>query len=66
MTGAKTEGVSIGMTEQQVLDSMRGKPGQINKSVTAYVTSEQWVYGMNSLKMNFLYFDDGILTSIQN
>lgn len=63
---AKTEGVTIGMTEQQVLDSMWGKPDQINKTVTAYSTSEQWVYGMNSSKMNFLYFDNGILTSIQN
>lgn len=63
---AKTEGVKIGMTQQQVLDSSWGKPDQINKTTTAYGTNEQWVYGYNSSKMNFLYFENGILTSIQN
>lgn len=61
---AKTEGVRIGMTQQQVLDSNWGKPDQINKTTSAYGMHEQWVYGTS--KMNFLYFDNGILTSIQN
>lgn len=63
---AKTQGVRIGMTQQQVLDSMWGKPEQINRTTTAFGVSEQWVYGMNSSKMNFLYFENGILTDIQN
>ena len=54
------------MTQQQVLDSMWGKPDQINKTITAYGISEQWVYGLYSSKMNCLYFDNAILTSIQN
>lgn len=63
---AKTEGVKIGMTQQQVLDSSWGKPDQINKTTSAYGTREQWVYGYNSSKMNCLYFENGILTDIQN
>lgn len=59
---AKTQGVRIGMTQQQVLDSNWGRPNKINKTVTKYGTHEQWVYGGN----NYLYFDNGILTSIQN
>ena len=57
----KSQGVSIGMTTQQVLESSWGEPEGINKTTTKYGTSEQWVYGDN-----YLYFEDGILTSIQN
>lgn len=63
---AKKKGVTIGMTAQQCLDSNWGKPDQVNKTTTAYGTNEQWVYGYNSSKMSFLYFENGILTSIQN
>lgn len=59
---AKTRGVQIGMTKQEVLDSSWGKPKSINKTTTIYGTHEQWVYGMKS----YLYFEDGILTSYQN
>lgn len=59
---ARTQGVKIGMTQQQVLDSSWGRPESVNKTTDAYGTSEQWVYGGN----NYLYFDNGILTSIQN
>ncbi len=58
---AKQEGVSIGMTQQEVLNSNWGNPKEINKTTTAYGTSEQWVYYGNK----YLYFDDGILTAIQ-
>ena len=58
----KQRGVNIGMTMQQVLDSMWGEPEKINKTTTAYGTSEQWVYPNN----NYLYFENGILTAIQN
>jgi len=49
------------MTMAQVLASSWGKPSKKNVTVTSGVTHEQWVYG-NS---NYLYFDDGILKSIQ-
>ena len=58
----KSQGVRIGMTKQDVLDSSWGKPDHINTTTTKYGVHEQWVYGGG----NYLYFDDGILTSIQN
>ena len=58
----KTEGVYIGMTKQQVLDSMWGSPEKINTTTTKYGVSEQWVYP----NYNYLYFENGILTAIQN
>lgn len=56
------QGVRIGMTKEEVLLSNWGKPLDINKTTNVYGTSEQWVYKNN----NYLYFDDGVLTSIQN
>ncbi len=58
----KQEGVRIGMSKQDVLDSMWGEPIKINNTVTRYGTHEQWVYPNN----NYLYFENGKLTSIQN
>lgn len=58
----KSQGVHIGMTKQEVLDSMWGKPNYINTTTTQYGVHEQWVYGNG----NYLYFEDGILTTIQN
>jgi len=51
----------IGMTQQEVLASKWGKPKEINTTETKYGKSEQWVYGNN----RYVYFDDGIVTSIQ-
>lgn len=59
---ASTEGVRIGMTTQQCIDSSWGRPDSINRTTTASGVSEQWVYGDTS----YLYFDSGILTDIQN
>ena len=55
-------GVSIGMTKERVLKSNWGKPNKINRTTNAYGVTEQWVYGNG----NYLYFDNGILSSIQN
>ncbi|MWV44976.1 hypothetical protein GRF59_15240 [Paenibacillus sp. HJL G12] len=52
----------IGMTKDQVLASTWGKPKNINRTKTATLTHEQWVYGSN----RYLYFDNGILTTIQD
>jgi hypothetical protein len=60
----KKEGVSIGMSKEDVLASSWGKPDHINTTTNAYGTSEQWVYGR--YHNGYLYFRDGILTSIQN
>ena len=53
--------VQIGMTEEMALDSW-GKPRDMNRTTTANVVHEQWVYGGG----NFLYFTNGQLTSFQN
>ena len=52
---------SIGMTKKEAENSTWGKPKKINTTVTSYSTHEQGVYGNG----RYLYFDDGILTSIQ-
>ncbi len=62
---AKSEkgGVTIGMTAEDVLQHGWGRPQSINRTTNAYGTHEQWVYpGMH----NYLYFDDGVLTTIQH
>ena len=57
----KRQGVRIGMSEQDVLDSSWGRPSKVNRTTTRYGVREQWVYGGG-----YLYFEDGVLTSIQN
>jgi hypothetical protein len=56
----KEGGVSIGMSEAKVLASCWGKPRKKNITEGVGGRHEQWVYGNN-----YLYFEDGILTSIQ-
>lgn len=57
----KKEGVSVGMSQEDVLMSSWGKPEHINVTTTASRRREQWVYGSGS----YLYFEDGVLTSMQ-
>jgi hypothetical protein len=61
---AKKEGVTIGMTKEQVLGSSWGKPSRINTSTYSFGTKEQWVY--DRYQNGYLYFENGILTSISN
>lgn len=58
----RSQGVHVGMTKADVLASSWGKPQEINTSTYSFGVHEQWVYGGR----NYLYFKDGILTSIQN
>lgn len=60
----KKEGVSIGMSAQQVLESSWGRPDNVNTTTTANGSREQWVYGR--YRRGYLYFSDGTLTTIQN
>lgn len=60
-TELASKGVSIGMTQEQVKSSSWGEPKKINTTQSKYGVSEQWVYEGG----NYLYFDDGILTTIQ-
>jgi hypothetical protein len=54
-------GVKVGMTANQVRASCWGKPKSINETITSCRRHEQWVYGGSQ----YLYLEDGILTSIQ-
>lgn len=54
--------VSIGMTQEEVLTEGWGRPIDINRTITANGTIEQWVYDGDK----YLYFENGILTAIQD
>lgn len=57
----------VGMSASVALNSSWGKPDDINKTVNAYGVSEQWVYrGTGYAKSRYLYFKNGILTSMQD
>ncbi len=55
------EKIYIGMPSGAVKLSW-GKPIDINRTISKYGTREQWVYGNGC----YLYFDDGILETIQD
>lgn len=55
-------GARIGMTSDEIIDSSWGKPARVHRTTTAYGASEQWVYKSG----NALYFENGVLTAIQN
>lgn len=57
----RREGVHIGMTQQDALDSSWGRPRKVNRTTTARGEREQWVYDGG-----YLYFEGGVLTTIQN
>lgn len=54
--------VCIEMTKAMVLESWGHPSGGINKTTGAWGIHEQWVYGMGQ----YLYFENGKLTTIQN
>lgn len=57
----KNEGIQIGMSQDEVRQSSWGRPNSIHRTVTSNGTYEQWIYGGS-----YLYFDNGLLTTIQN
>lgn len=59
---APKDGVRIGMSGASVLASSWGRPQSVNRTTTASGTREQWVYGAG----NYLYFENGVLTAVQN
>lgn len=58
----KTGTSFIGEHQQRTTKCGWGKPNKINRTTNAGGTREQWVYGGH----NYLYFQDGILISMQN
>lgn len=57
----RSEGVSIGMTSEDVVASSWGKPEKINRSDYSFGVHEQWVYGSG----NYIYIKDGLVSSVQ-
>lgn len=53
--------VKLGWTKKMCIESW-GEPEDINTTIVKGLKHEQWVYGIGS----YLYFDNGILTAIQN
>lgn len=51
--------VTLGMTKE-MCELSWGKPDNINRTISSGRKSEQWVY-----ENNFLYFENGVLTTIQ-
>jgi hypothetical protein len=51
----------IGMTSEEVKESLWGIPLEINKTTTKYSVSEQWVYD----NYRYVYLENGIVTAIQ-
>lgn len=58
----KTSGAIIGMPKEEVIASSWGKPRRVNRTTTGSGAHEQWVYDSK----NLYYFDNGVLTAIQN
>lgn len=54
--------LAIGMTALEVEESTWAEPDSINKTVTADIIREQWIYRNGQ----YLYFEDGILMSFQD
>lgn len=51
----------VGMSKDDVLAGKWGEPSKKNITDTKYGTHEQWIYSGN----RYIYFDDGVVTSIQ-
>lgn len=60
----KKDNPTIGMTPDEVKNSTWGEPSDINKTTTKYGISEQWVY-RSSVKNKYIYFENGLVTAIQ-
>ena len=58
----KDKNAVLGEPQKRTLKCGWGKPQKVNTTTTKYGDREQWVYGGN----NYLYFTNGVLTSISN
>jgi hypothetical protein len=53
--------IYLGMNKDMVIEAW-GRPDDINRTIVPGKTHEQWVYGLGS----YVYFENGIVTAIQN
>ena len=60
-----TQRVLIGMTSAQARRSW-GEPTKINVSTGSYGTNEQWVYDRGGHRAQYVYVQNGVVTSIQS
>lgn len=56
----------IGMSSGQAEKSTWGYPDKVNKTTNVNGVSEQWVYRMYRGQSRYLYFTNGVLTSMQD
>lgn len=56
--------VCIGMNKAAAIESW-GKPDDINKTTSSIGVQEQWVYKGKNYDNKYLYFENGVLTTIQ-
>jgi len=61
----KNKQVMIGMTKNDVIASW-GRPDDINRSISASGTSEQWVYERGDYNSQYVYFDNGVVSYISD
>lgn len=61
-----TNSIKIGMTQKQVLATSWGEPSKKNKTISKYGNYEQWVYYWEDDSVDYLFFEDGKLTSIDS
>lgn len=54
--------VRVGMTDKEVIRSW-GKPDKINKSISKAGTNEQWVYYRGNARSQYVYIDNGVVSS---
>ena len=53
--------VVLGMN-REMCEMAWGEPYRVNRTIVSGTTHEQWVYGWT----HYLYFDNGVLTAIQD
>jgi predicted membrane protein len=56
--------IGVGMTNVEVIYSL-GYPDDINSTTNSYGVSEQWVYGSPIYDGQYVYLEDGVVTSYQ-
>jgi len=54
----------IGMSEEMLLDSW-GRPSNKNITQSAFGKSEQWIYNRGQFRSDYVYLNDGIVSTIQ-
>ena len=57
--------VAIGMNKSEATLAW-GKPSSVNRTTNIWGSNEQWVYRRGDYNASYIYFDNNVLTTIQN